>query len=217
MTFNFLYVLYCFPLLEHLIEQWSGVLIMWLQYRQANSTDKGEFWDVCRDFARTFSTHHIPCTFPLDYFYLEHWTWYHFSKWESASAAWVIHLGSSDNFLWNMCVLFIPVGTPQHKGRDEYHRQRNKAVEQFVIKGILCQYTHSSPPLCSHKPVLLRNAITDAIWPCSTDEPKDVLNQTASLTHLTIKMHIYITLIHKRIIGCVCVRESVCVFEEKVF
>lgn len=60
----------------------------------------------------------IPCTARRDYFYLEDSGWYHFSKWESASAAWVIHLGSSDNFLWNMCVLFIPEKIPQHTSGD---------------------------------------------------------------------------------------------------
>lgn len=72
--------------------------------------------------------------------------WYHFSKWESASAAWVIHLGSSDNFLWNMCVLFIPEGIPQHIRRDEYLWKGNKPGEQFVIKEILWKCIHK--PLC---------------------------------------------------------------------
>ncbi len=89
----------------------------------------------------------IPCTARRDYFYLEDCAWYHFSKWESASAAWVIHLGSSDNFLWNMCVLFIPEGIPQHMRRDEYLWKGNRPGEQFVIKEILWKYIHK--PLCS--------------------------------------------------------------------
>lgn len=52
----------------------------------------------------------IPCSAHQDYFYLQDFGWYHFSKWECASAAPVIHLGSFDNFLWNMCVLLIPEG-----------------------------------------------------------------------------------------------------------
>lgn len=87
----------------------------------------------------------IPCTARRDYFYLEDSGWYHFSKWESASAAWVIHLGASDNFLWNMCVLFIPEGIPQHTSRDKYLWKGNKPLEQFVIKGILWKRIHKTP------------------------------------------------------------------------
>lgn len=87
----------------------------------------------------------IPCTARRDYFYLEDCGCYHFSKWESASAAWVIHLGSSDNLLWNMCVLFIPGGIPLHMSRDEYLWKENKPGEQFVIKGIFRKYKFKPP------------------------------------------------------------------------
>lgn len=86
----------------------------------------------------------IPCTARRDYFYLEDSGWYHFSKWESASAAWVIHLGSSDNFLWNMCVLFIPEEIPQHTSGDEYLWKGNKPSEHFAIKGILWKRVHDA-------------------------------------------------------------------------
>lgn len=89
---------------------------------------------------------HIPCTTCQDYFYLEDCGCYHFSKWESASAAWVIHLGSSDNFLWNTCVLFIPEGIPQRTSGDEYLWKEDEPGEQFVIKGIRWKCVHK--PLC---------------------------------------------------------------------
>lgn len=52
----------------------------------------------------------IPSSAHQDYFYLQDFGWYHFSKRGCASAAGVIHLGSFDNFLWNMYVLLIPEG-----------------------------------------------------------------------------------------------------------
>lgn len=86
----------------------------------------------------------FPCTALWDYFYQEDCGWYHFSKWESASAAWVIHLGSSDNFLWNMCVLFIPEGIPQHTRRDEYLWKGINRESNLWLKES-CRSTYTSP------------------------------------------------------------------------
>lgn len=111
----------------------------------------------------------IPCSAQQDYFYLQDFGWYHFSKWECASAAWVIHLGSFDNFLWNVGAPYS-WREPQHTGTDEYLCKGKGLGEQFVIKGFLWKHIHK--PLCSparYAP-LPPNAITDTITSCSTGE-----------------------------------------------
>lgn len=109
----------------------------------------------------------IPRSAHQDYFYLQDFGWYHFSKWECASAAWVIHLGSFDNFLWNVCAPYS-WREPQHTGRDEYLCKGKRPGEQFVIKGILWKYIHK--PLCSPARYTPSppNAITDTITSCSS-------------------------------------------------
>ena len=118
----------------------------WLYSNKSQTRDKVNSEMLAEIRSESSSPIWIPCTAHQDYFYLEDCSWYHFSKWESASAAWVIHLGSSDNFPRNMCVLFIPEGIPQHMKRDGYLWKGNKPGEQFVIKGIL--RTYIDKPLC---------------------------------------------------------------------
>lgn len=84
----------------------------------------------------------IPRSAYQDYFYLQDFGWYHFSKWECASAAWVIHLGSFDNFLWNMCVLLIPEGNLSTQEQMNISVRGKDQESNLWLKGSSGTYTN---------------------------------------------------------------------------
>lgn len=78
-----------------------------------------------------------------DYFYLQDFGWYHFSKWECASAAPVIHLGSFDNLLWNVCSLFLKGNLGAQEQMNISGRGRDQESNLWLKESSRTTYTNS--------------------------------------------------------------------------